>query len=154
LNRKVVFLLIVFSIAVVGIAYDSMVLNSQPAQPSTPNTNCKSEDLAGNFTSSPEMNDTGTSPYNVTFYVHNLASQSAIITEYTDNNGLTQRVNWIVPASTTESFQTTIYKPENSLVLETSCSTLFPANYYPSPSSPQTKHYEVNLFVSFGGVAS
>jgi len=152
LNRKIV-VLVVTAMAMVGIAYSSM-LNGQPAQPSTPNNNCKLEALAGNFTSSPEMSETSTGPYNVTFYIKNLASQSATITEYTDNNGLTQPVNWIVPASATESFQTMIYKPENSLVLETSCSTLFPANYYPSPSSPQTKHYEVNLFVSFGGAAS
>ncbi len=154
MNRKVVLLLIVFAMAVVGVAYSSMVLNSRPGQSPTPNTNCKSEDLAGNFTSRPEMSDTSTGPYNVTFYVQNLASQSATITEYTDNNGLTEPVNWIVPASTTESFHTTIYKPENSLLLETSCSTLLTANYYPSPSSTQTHHYEVNLFVSLGGAAS
>ncbi len=155
LNGKiVVLLLIVITAAVVGIAYSSLVLNSQPAQPSTSNTNCKPEDLAGNFTSSPEMSDTSTGPFNVTFYVQNLASQSATITENTDNNGLTQPVNWIIPASTTESFNTTIYKTENSLVLETSCSAFFTANYYPSSSSPQTHHYEVNLFVSLGGAAS
>jgi len=154
LSRKVVLILIVIATAVVGVAYSSMVLNSQPAQPSTSTNDCKSEDLAGNFTSSPEMSDTSTGPYNVTFYVQNLASRSATITEYTDNNGLTRPVNWIVPASTTESFHTTIYKLENSLVLGTSCSTLFTANYYLSPSSPQTHHYEVNLFVSLGGAAS
>ena len=142
------------AIAVVGIAYGTVALNNQPAQPLPSNTNCMSEDLAGNFTSSPEMSGTITGPYNVTFYVQNLASRSTTITEYTDNNGLAQPVSWIVPASTTESFQATISKPENSLALETSCSTLFTANYYASPSSLQTKHYEVNLFVSVGGTAS
>jgi len=152
LNRKIV-VLVVTAIAIVGIAYSGM-LNSPPAQPSTPNNNCKLEALAGNFTSSPEMSDTSNGPYNVTFYVKNLASQSATITEYADNNGLTQPVNWIVPAFTTESFQTTINKIDSSLVLGTACNRLFPANYYPSPSSPQTKHFEVNLFVSLGGDAS
>lgn len=154
MNGKAV-LLVVAAIAVVGIAYGSMVLNSQPAQPSTSTNNCKPEDVAGNFTSTPEMSNASNGPYNVTFYVWNLASQSTTITEYTDNNGLTHPVNWIVPASTTESFQTTIYKPENSLMLETSCSTVLTTNYYySSTSSPQTKHYEVNLFVSLGGTAS
>lgn len=146
--------IVIIAIAIAGVAYGSMVLNSQTAQPPTSNTTCKSEDLTGNFTSSPEMSQTATGPYNVTFYVQNLASQSATITEYSDNSGLTQPVNWIVPASMTESFQTTIPKPENSLVLETSCSTAFTATYYPSPSSHPTKHYEVNLFVSLGGAAT
>lgn len=154
MNRKVVLLLIVFAIAVVGISYGNMMLNSQPAQPSISTNNCKSEDLAGNFTSSPEMSDTTTGPFNVTFYVQSLATQSATITEYTDNNGLTQSVNWLIPASTTESFQTTISKPENSLALETACSTFFTANYFATPSSLQTKHYEVELYVSVGGNAS
>lgn len=101
------------------------------------------------------MNDTSNGPYNVTFYILNLASRSATITEYTDNNGLTQRVNWIVPASTTESFHTTIYNTEHSLVLETSCGTLFTANlYHSSSSSFHTNHYEVKLFVSLGNAAS
>ncbi|HVH15050.1 MAG TPA: hypothetical protein VNA15_04950 [Candidatus Angelobacter sp.] len=153
MNSKIV-VVVVIAIAAVGIAYSSM-LNSQPAQPTTSTNNCRTEDVAGNFTSSPQMSDASNGPYNVTLYVWNLASQSATITQYTDNNGLTQPVNWIVPASTTKSFQTTIYKPENSLVLETSCSTLFTTNYYHSnTSSPQTKHYKVNLFVSLGGTAS
>ena len=142
------------AIVVVGIAYGSTELNSQQPKPSTLNINCKPEALAGNFTSTPEMSDTSTAPYNVTFYIQNLASQSTTITEYTDNNGLTQTVKWTVPASTTESFQTTIYKINNSLALETSCNTLITANYYSGSSSTQTKHYEVNLFVSVGGTAS
>lgn len=153
MKGKVV-ILVVIAIAAVGIAYGSMVLNSQPGQSPTPNINCKPEDLVGNFTSSPEMSDTSPGPYNVTFYVQNRAPQSATITQYTDNNGLTQTVNWIVPAYTTESFQTTIYKIDNSLALETSCNMLITANYYLGSSSPQTKHYEVNLFVSVGGTAS
>ena len=154
MSRKIVVFLVIIAIVIEGIAYGSMVLNSQPAQPLPSNTSCKSENLAGNFTSSPDMSGTSTGQYNVTFYVHNLASQAATITQYTDNNGLTQSVNWIVPASTTETFQTTLSKPENSLALETSCNTLFAANYYSSPSPAQTKHYEVNLFVSLGGAAS
>lgn len=142
------------AIVIAGIAYGSMALSNQPAQPLPTNTSCKSENLVGNFTSSPEMSNTNTGLYNVTVYVQNLASQAATVTQYTDNNGLTQPVNWVVPASTTESFQTTLLKPENSLALETSCNTLFAANYYSSPSSIQTKHYEVNLFVSLGGAAS
>lgn len=142
------------AIAVVGIAYGSVAMNSQPAQPPSSNTNCRSEDLAGNFTSSPEMSDTSNGLYNVTFYVQNLASQSTTIREYTDNNGLTQPVNWIVPSSTTESFQTTISKPETSLTLKTACTGFFTANYYPTSSPAHTHHYEVNLFVSLGGAAS
>ena len=154
MSRKIVVFLAIIAIVIAGIAYGSMMLNSQPAQPLPSNTSCKAEDLAGNFTSSPEISSTSNGPYNVTFYVQNLASQAATITQYTDNNGLTQSVNWLVPASATETFQTTLSKPENSLALETSCNTLFAANYYSSPSSPQTKHYEVNLFVSLGGAAS
>lgn len=154
MSRKIVVFLVIIAIVIAGIAYGSMALNSQPAQPLPSNTSCKSEDLTGNFTSSPNMSGTTPGQYNVTFYVQNFASQAATITQYTDNNGLTQSVNWIVPASSTESFQTTLSKPENSLALETSCNTLFAANYYSSPSSVQTKHYEVNLFVSLGGAAS
>ena len=154
MSRKFVVFLVIIAIVIAGIAFGSMVLNRQPAQPLPSNTSCKSEDLAGNFTSAPEVNNTSNGPYNVTFYVQNLGSQAATITQYTDNNGLTQSVNWIVPASTTETFQTTLSKPENSLALETSCNTLFAANYYSTPSSAQTKHYEVNLFVSLGGTAS
>ena len=154
MSRKIVVFLVIIAIVIAGIAFGSMVLNSQPAQPLPSNTSCKSEDLTGNFTSSPEISSTSNGPYNVTFYVQNLASQAATITQYTDNNGLTQSVNWIVPASTTETFQTTLSKPESSLALETSCNTLFAANYYSSPSSSPTKHYEVNLFVSLGGAAS
>ena len=154
MSRKIVVFLAIIAIVIAGIAYGSMALNNQPAQPLPSNTGCKSEDLTGNFTSSPEISSTSNGPYNVTFYVQNLASQAATITQYTDNNGLTQSVNWMVPASTTETFQTTLSKPENSLALETACNTLFAANYYSSPSPAQTKHYEVNLFVSLGGAAS
>ncbi len=138
----------------VGIAY-SAVQSGQTAQPSTSTTNCKPESLVGNFTSSPEMNDTSAGSYNVTFYIENLASQSTTITEVTDNSGLTQPVNWTVPASTTASFNATINKPENSLVLQTSCETLLTVQvYYPTPTiSDQVKHWEVTLYVSLGGTA-
>lgn len=154
MSRKIVVLLVIIVIVIAGIAYGSMVMNGQPAKPLPSNTSCKSEDLIANFTSIPEITNNSNGPYNVTFYVQNLASQAVTITQYTDNNGLTQSVDWIVPASMTETFQTILARPENSLALETSCNTLFAANYYPGSSSSQTKHYEVNLFVSVGGTAS
>jgi hypothetical protein len=135
---------------VVGIIY-STVMNNQTVQPSTSTISCKSEDVAGNFTSSPEMNGTSSGPYQVTFYVQNLASQSTTIRAYTDENGLMQSVNWLVPPSTTASFQTMISKSESSLVLETSCGSYFTAlAYYPT----NFHHYEVTLYVGLGNAAS
>ena len=157
MNReRIVILVIVIAVATVGISYGVQMLNSQTPQPSTPSANCASEEVAGNFTSSPQMNETSTGPYNVTFYIRNLAPQPATIIEYTDANGLTQSVNWVVPASMTENFYTTIYKTENSLALETSCDTFFTAYvYYLSTSnSVHTNHYAVTLSVSLGNVAS
>jgi hypothetical protein len=138
------------SIAAVGITYSTM-LNGQTAQPSASTTNCKSENVAGNFTSSPQMNDTSSGPYQVTFYIQNLASQSTTITQFTDQNGLTKMVNWPVPGSATATFQATIYKSENSLMLKTSCGSSFTAlAYYPT----YIHHYEVTLYVSVGGTAT
>jgi hypothetical protein len=150
LGRKIVVILLVVIAIVVGIAY-SATLNNQTAQPSTSPTSCKLEDVVGNFTSTPQMNDTSSGPYQVTFYIQNLASQSTTITAYIDQNGFTQSVNWPVPASTTASFQTMISRAEDSLVLETSCGSSFTAlAYYPT----YIHHYEVTLYVSVGGAAT
>ena len=97
------------------------------------------------------MNDTSSGPYQVKFYIQNLASQSTTITQFTDQNGLTQTVNWPVPASATATFQETIYKPENSLMLDTACGSSFTAlAYYPT----YIHHYAVTLYVSVGGTAT
>jgi hypothetical protein len=142
-------ILVVIVMVAVGIAYSAM--NGQTAQPSIITTNCKQEYLAGNFTSSSPMNS-GTGPYNGTFYLQNSGSRSVTIANYTDQNGLTQSVNWVVPASTTGSFNATLSTAENSLVVESSCGTSFNVTvYYPSP---QVKHYEVTLYVSLGGTAA
>jgi hypothetical protein len=131
----------------VGIAYSAM--NGQTAQPSTNTTKCKPENLAGNFTSSSPMNSR-TGPYNGTFYLQNVGSQSVTIANYTDQNGLTRSVNWLVPGSSTGSFSGTLSGADSSLVVETSCGTSFTvAVYYPS-TLDQSKHYEVTLFVSLG----
>jgi hypothetical protein len=143
-------ILVVIVMVAVGIAYSAM--NGLTAQPSPNTTSCKTENLAGNFTSSSPMNS-GTGPYNGTVYLQNAGSQSVAIANYTDQNGLTQSVNWLVPSSSTESFSATLSRAESSLVVETSCGNSFTfLVYYPS-SPDQSKHYEVALFVSLGNTA-
>lgn len=144
-------ILIVIAMVAVGITYSAM--SGQRAQPSTNTTNCKPENLAGNFTSGSPMNS-GTESYNGTFYLQNSGSQSVTVANYTDQNGLTQSANWIVPSSSTGSFSATLSRAESSLVLETSCGTSFTvAVYYPT-NVDQSKHYEVTLFVSMGNTAT
>ena len=154
MGRKVLIIILLVLAVAVGIAY-TMAQSSQTAQPSTNTANCKPENLAGNFTSSPEMNSTSSGPYSLTFYIQNLASQSTTITQYADMNGLTQSVNWTIAPYASVNFNATINTPENSLVLKTSCGTLLTVQvYYPNPpSSDQAKHYEVKLYVSLGGAA-
>jgi len=151
LGRKtVVIILVVIAIVAVGVAYSAMT--GQTAQPSPNTTNCKPENVVGNFTSSSPMNS-GTGTYNGTFYLQNSGSQSVTIANYTEQNGPTQSVNWSVPGSSTVSFSGTLSRAENSLLVDTSCGTSFIiAVYYPS-STDQPKHYEVTLFVSLGGTA-
>ena len=149
-RKTVVIILVVIALVAVVITYSAM--NGQTAQPSTNTTNCKPENLSGNFTSNSPMN-LGTGSYNGTFYLQNIGSQPVVIANYTDQNGLTESVNWLVPASATTSFSTTLSRAESSLVVETSCGTSFiVAVYYPS-SPDQSKHYEVTLFVSMGNTA-
>lgn len=135
----------------VGITYSAM--NGQTAQPSTNTTNCKPENLAGNFTSSSPMNS-GTGPYNGTFYLQNTGSQTVAIANYTDQNGLTQSVDWLVPGSSTGTFSATLPGAESSLIVETSCGTSFAVTVYYPTSPDQSKHYEVSLFVSMGNTAT
>ena len=150
-RKTVLIILVVIAMVTVGITYSAM--NGQTAQPSTNTTNCRPENLTGNFTSSSPMNS-GTGAYNGTFYLQNAGSQSVTIANYTDQNGLTQSVSWLVPASATGSFGATLSRAESSLLVETSCGTSFTvAVYYPS-SSDQSKHYEVTLFVSVGNTAT
>lgn len=150
---KVVLLFLVVATAAIGISY-SAILSSQPASPSTNNANCSAIDAVGNFTSYPEMGSESGGPYNITVNIQNVASQSVAITQYTDNNGLTQSVSWNVPAYTTESFQTTVQKAESSLTLETSCNTSIVANLYQSTrNNGNSQHYDVTLYVSLGGTA-
>ena len=150
-RKTVVIILVVIALVAVGITYSAM--NGQTAQPSTNTTNCKPENLAGNFTSNSPMNS-GTGSYNGTFYLQNTGSQPVAIANYTDQNGLTQSVNWLVPASSTRTFSATLSGAESSLVVETSCGTSFTvAVYYPT-NAYQSKHYEVSLFVSMGNTAT
>ena len=135
----------------VGVAYSAM--SGQTAQPSPNTTNCKPENVVGNFTSSSPMSS-GTGPYNGTFYLQNTGSYSVTIANYTDQNGQTQSVNWSIPGSSTGIFNATLSKASSSLLVETSCGTSFIVPvYYPSVPD-QSKHYEVMLYVSLGGAAS
>jgi len=152
LGRKIIVILLVVIVTVVGIVY-AATLNSQtaPSSPSPSTNNCRLENVAGNFTSSPQMNNTSSGPYQVTFYIQNLGSESTTVTGYADQNGFSQSVDWTVPASTTLSFQTTINQAESSLSLETACGSSFTAlAFYPV----YVHHYEVTLYVSVGGAAS
>lgn len=145
-------LFLIVATAAIGISYGA-ILNSQQATPSTTNANCNAIDAVGNFTSNPRMSTTSAGPYNVTINVQNIASQSVTIAQYTDDNGLVIPVAWTVPAYTTESFQTTLQKAENSLTLETSCNTSIIANLYQSTNKDNAQHYDVTLYVSLGGAA-